>query len=115
MRKAKQAAVFEIGVVYRKNSKFFLAVTNRTLITFKNGELQEVRPHAKYEVVRSISCEELCQRWGITLRELDTITAGYLAPSTEGLKTRPRGSRRRRAADEMAWRKLRLVRLAWAG
>ena len=45
---------FEIGVVYRKNSKYHLAVTDRTLITFsKEGQLQEVRPYAKYSVVRS--------------------------------------------------------------
>lgn len=104
-------ATFEIGVVYKKNGRHFLAVTNKTLITFTKGELQEVRPYAKYEVVRSISVDELCQLWGVALEQLDKVTASYLAPSTEGLKTRPRGSRRRRVADEFAWRNLRLTRL----
>jgi hypothetical protein len=104
---------FEIGVVYKKNSRYHLAVSDRTLITFtKTGKVQEVKPYAKYEVVRSISVEELCSLWGITLDQLDKATAKYLAPSTEGLKTRPRGSRRQRVADEFAWKSLRLIRLA---
>lgn len=105
-------ASFEIGVVYKKGGRHFLAVTNKELITFnKDKELQEVRPYAKYEVVRSISVEELCSLWGITLAELDKATLKYLAPSSEGLKTRPRGSRRQRIADEHAWKALRMTRL----
>lgn len=106
---------FEIGVVYKKNGRHFLAVSNKTLITFAKGEMQEVRPYAKYEVVRSISVDELCQQWGVPLDQLDKVTASFLAPATEGLKTRPRGSRRRKVADEFAWRNLRLTRLSRAG
>jgi hypothetical protein len=103
--------LFEIGVVYRKNSRYYLAVSERTLITFKNGQQQEIRPYARYDVVRSISVEELCGKWGITLDFLDEVTSRYLAPSAEGVKPRPRGSRRQRAADELAWRSLRTIRL----
>ena len=104
---------FEIGVVYRKNSRHFLAVDDKTLITFgKDGSLQEVKPYARYDVVRSISVEELCGVWGITLDRLDQATSSYLAPAAEGLKTRPRGSRRQRAADEFAWRSLRMIRMS---
>ncbi|MCO5165953.1 MAG: hypothetical protein M9894_06250 [Planctomycetes bacterium] len=103
--------LFEIGVVYRKNSRYYLAVSERMLITFKSGQLQEIRPYARYDVVRSISVEELCQKWGISLDHLDEVTARYLAPSAEGVKPRPRGSRRQRAADELAWRCLRTIRL----
>ncbi len=106
------AALFEIGVVYRKANRLFLAVDERTLVTFKGGEPQEVRPTARYDVVRTISCEDLCQRWEISLDRLDEITAKYLQPAAEGLKTRPRGSRRPRVVDEQAWRSLRTIRLA---
>lgn len=102
---------YEIGVVYKKGNRHCLAVSATTLISFKNGQIQEVRPQAKYEVVRGISVESLCKVWGITLDDLDKATAAYLSPSTEGIKPRPRGSRRRRAADEQAWRNLRLIRL----
>ena len=106
------ALSFEIGVVYKKNARYFLAVSGNTLITFnKDKELQEVKPYAKYEVVRTISVEELCKLWGVSLEVLDQQTSKYLAPSTEGIKPRPRGSRRRRAADEFAWRNLRTIRL----
>lgn len=103
--------LFEIGVVYRKSNKLFLAVDERTLLTFKDGAPQEVKPNARYEVVRSISVEELCRLWGVALDDLDVQTAKYLAPSMEGLKTRPRGSRRRRSVDEHAWKNLRMIRL----
>ena len=83
----------EIGVVYKKGSRHCLAVGANTLITFKNGSLSEVKPQAKYDVVRSISVETLCKLWGISLDDLDKGTAKYLAPSTEGIKPRPRGSR----------------------
>ena len=103
---------FEIGVVYKKSGRYCLAVSGNSLITFnKDRKLQEIKPYAKYEVVRSISVEELCKLWGITLDALDKQTAKYLSPSNEGIKPRPRGSRRRRAADEFAWRNLRLTRL----
>jgi hypothetical protein len=103
---------FEIGVVYKKNARYFLAVSESTLIGFRDGKLQEVKPQARYDVVRSISVETLCSLWGITLDELDRHTSRYLAPSDLEVRTRPRGSRRRRAADEFVWRNLRLTRLA---
>ncbi|MBL4844505.1 MAG: hypothetical protein JKY65_03170 [Planctomycetes bacterium] len=105
---------FEIGVVYRKGTRHFLAVTNKILISFKNSEVFEVRPNHRYESVRSISVEELCKRWGIALRGLDKITSSYLSPPIATLKTRPRGSRRRRAADEDAWRQLRTIRVHYS-
>lgn len=104
--------MYEVGVVYRKNTRMFLAVSDRTLITWRDGEIQEVRPYAKYDAVRSISVEELCKRWGVDLDHLDTITSKYLAPELEGIHPRPRGSRRRRAVDENAWRNLRMIRMA---
>jgi hypothetical protein len=103
---------FEIGVVYRKGSRLYLAVSERDLITFRRGRLVEVKPYQKYEVVRAISVEELCSRWGITIERLDMETARFLAPSPAGIKPRPRGSRRQRVADEFAWKTLRLIRIA---
>ena len=112
--KAPKGVSFEIGVVYRKATRLFLAVTDKILISFKNSEVFEVRPNHRYESVRSISVEELCKRWGIGLKDLDSITSAYLAPPPELLKTRPRGSRRRRAADEDAWRQLRTIRVHYS-
>lgn len=114
MSRTSEQPIFEIGVVYRKNNKHYLAVTNRILISFKDGEHHEVKPNQRYDSVRSISVDELCRDWGITLKDLDEITKSYLAPPPEVLKTRPRGSRKRRAADEDAWRALRTIRIHYS-
>lgn len=111
MEQIKKQAKFEIGVVYRKAGRFYLAVTDRILITFKDGELVEVRPYQRYDMVRSLAVEELCGEWGIPLSRLDETSAKYLAPDPTLLKSRPRGSRRKRAAEEQAWRQLRTIRL----
>lgn len=102
---------FEIGVVYRRGPAFFLAVSDRLLISMKGGAVQELRPITRYDAVRSISVSELCVTWGITLDQLDATVMRYLAPSQDAVKTRPRGSRRQRAADELKWRSRRTVRL----
>lgn len=109
--KLPRQPLFEIGVVYRKGTRMFLAVSDRTLITLDRGEVQEIRPTTRYDAVRSISVQELCGLWGITLDRLDETVMQYLAPSQERVKTRPRGSRRQRAADELKWRSRRTVRL----
>jgi len=105
----------EIGVVYRKGSKLYLAVTEHELLTFKDGRPVQSMPPQRYEVVRSISVDDLCQRWGITIERLDELTTRYLAPSPAGIKPRPRGARRQRVADEHAWKQLRLMRVASVG
>lgn len=111
---AQEAAPYEIGVVYQKGGRYHLAVSERTLVTFKNGRVREVRPHTPYEPVRSMSVEELCRAWGIDARRLDELMARYVTPTTA--RTRPRGSsRRERAAAELAWMVLRTRRIAAAG
>lgn len=112
--KRKPKMEFEIGVIYRKNSRLFIAVEPGCLITFKNGKLVKIRPLTGYDPVRFVSVEDLCSKWGITLDQLDEVTARFLAPPTDGLKTRPRGDspRRQRAKEEALWRELRTIRIA---
>lgn len=71
---------FEIGMVYRKNSRLHLAVDHHTLITVHRGKFQEVKPYVKYEAIRNISVDELCIRWRVGVEALDTATKAYLAP-----------------------------------
>lgn len=107
--------LYEIGVVYRKGGRLFLAMSERTLITFdKDGELVEVKPVARYDAVRTISVEDLCGRWGITLDHLDEVTQRYLMAQAAEARPRPRGSRRQRVADEFAWKTMRLIRISRA-
>ena len=76
--------LFEIGFVYRRKDKYFLAVTENTLLTVQGGEVREYRPSARFEVVRNLSVDRLCRGWGITSADLDQATAKYLTPSIEG-------------------------------
>lgn len=102
-------ALFEVGVVYRDRACWYLAVSERLLITFRNGVLHEVRPRARYDVVRAASVEELCVKWAIPLQRFDAMVLLYLAPS----RTREPGGggRRRRAVEDEVWRSRRTVRL----
>jgi len=104
--------MFEIGVVYKKNSRLYLAVTDRVLITMKNGLVDSVRPYGKYDPVRQISVDGLCEQWDISARRLDEETLRFLQPSPEGIKPRPRGSRNSRSTEEHLWRERRTIRLA---
>ena len=73
-----QMPQFEIGMVYRKNSRLHLAVNHHTLITVDRGKCRKVKPYVKYEPIRHISVEELCLRWKITTDALDTMTEYFL-------------------------------------
>lgn len=103
---------FEIGVVYKKNSRLYLAVTERELISFKHGKLVEVRPYVRYNALRNVTVNDLCKRWKVSSERLDQATRAYLTPDTEDLKTRPRGTRMQRQYEDIAWRIHRTIRLA---
>lgn len=103
---------FEVGIVYQRNCRYYLSVTPSTLVTFKNGKIVEVRPYSAYAPVRTISVDELCQRWEITLDRLDEMTAQYLPVPQGSVKPAPRGSRRDRKNDEAVWRDLRSGRVS---
>lgn len=103
---------FEVGIVYKKGNQLFIAVTSTTLVTFKAGKVVEVKPQSPYDNVRSISVDELCEHWGITLDNLDEMTASYLPVPQDSLKTAPRGTRRNRQDADLIWREIRSGRLS---
>jgi hypothetical protein len=105
-------ANFEIGLVYRKGPNYFIAVDQSTLVCCALGETSFVRPHSGYDMVRSISVEELCEKWEIELDEFDVLMADYLKPPETDLKTRPRGSKRKKTDDDEYWRRHRTGRIA---
>jgi hypothetical protein len=104
-------AEFEIGLVYQKDRKYYIAVDERTLVSCKDGELVSVRPSSHYASVRSISVEELCEKWEIDLERFDVLMDGFIRPPETELKTRPRGSKRRKNDDEDYWKRHRTGRI----
>ena len=103
---------FEIGVVYQKSARYYIAVSENTLVTCRDGSMVEVRPTTKYDVVRTLSVEKLCEHWDIDLFQFDHLMKAFLAPSAESVKTRPRGTRRKKDDDSEYWRRHRTGRIA---
>ena len=103
---------FEIGVVYHKDLRHFIAVDNKTLVCCEGGEAVETRPITKYDVIRTISVEDLCAHWKITLARFDELMSAYLTPPQDTVKSRPRGNRSKKGEDEEYWRRHRTGRIA---
>lgn len=102
---------FEIGVVYEKANRLFIAIKPSTLVSCRGGKAIQVKPVSRYSPVRTISVEELCDRWGISLNEFDNLMSTELAAPKTPDKTRPRGSRRTKNADDAYWQHLRTGRI----
>ena len=74
---------FEIGIVYRNNGRYFLAVTPKLLVGCKSGDFYEVRPYAQasYIAQRELDVATLCNSWGTTLEIIDEkISRVYFLP-----------------------------------
>lgn len=104
---------FEIGIVYKKYSRYYLAIAPALLITFVDGCAKEVRPHSpNYEAERSITVDDLCKVWHISLDDLDRMTAKFLPAPQDSIKSAPRGSRRaKQLNNELIWKEIRSARL----
>ena len=105
-------ASYEIGVVYQRGSRYFIAVDDKTLVCCAGGDVSKVQPTTQYQLVRSISVEKLCEEWGIELDTFDFLMADYLAPPQDTVKTRPRGSRIKKDEAEDYWKRHRTGRIA---
>lgn len=104
---------FEIGVVYRKETRHFIAVSDVLLVSCAKGLVTEVKPYGKsYSAVRSISVEALCDRWDISLDQFDLLMDGYLTPPQTSIKPRPRGERRKKGDDDEYWQRHRTGRIS---
>jgi len=71
---------YEVGMTYCKNGKYFIAVDERTLVTWKDDKFVEVHPYSKYEPARSLSVDGLCRQWDIPMSKLDDISRKYFTP-----------------------------------
>lgn len=103
---------YEIGVVYRRGSRHFIAVDSTTLLSLRGGSVTKIQPSVQHPQVRSISVEKLCESWEIDLDTFDLLLADYMTPPQDAIKTRPRGARRKKGDDDEYWRRHRTGRIA---
>ena len=71
---------FEIGEVYEKNGRFFLAVSPTTVVTYIKGEFKEITPYSRYEPYRGFGVQNLARKWGIEVSALDELSTKYFTP-----------------------------------
>lgn len=101
----------EVGIVYQKNHRLFIAVDEALLVTGEGGVITEVRPTSKYATVRSISVEELCGKWGINMSQFDALMGNYLTPTKTGVRARAKGPKRPKPDEEEFWRQHRTIKI----
>jgi hypothetical protein len=100
----------EIGIPYYKAQHLYIAVEQRLLVTCKNGELVEIKPHSKYTAIRDLSVEQVCDRWNIKLKTFDHLMSKYLKPTPPVIKDRRRARHRGKDKEEYYWQKLRTMK-----
>lgn len=110
---------FEIGLIYRKDSVFYLSIEEHRLVTFKKGEC--IRTYSKenkvdnFEAVRGMTVEDLCQKWKLDINDFDKKLAPFFSPTPEGLKPRSGNKRKARVENDFISQKMRTVKLSMRG
>lgn len=104
--------MFEIGMVYQQNKTFYLAIAKHKLIHFSK-KIKTTYPQTRlgFRAHPRLSVDELCQKWNLSISELDEITLQFLKPSQTGIKTAPAGSRKAVAIREFQGKQMRLARI----
>ena len=85
---------FEVGNVYLKASKskvYYMAISKKTLVTYKNGHFGKFTTKKEGHTSIGISVAELCNRWKIKSEELDTYMSEHFQPD-ESARVRARKS-----------------------
>ena len=105
----------EIGCVYRKGSRHYLAVDEAEVIGWASRSNRLVRLYVgddQYIKVKAISLDELCDKMHCTLEQLDAFVRPFFAPRLVGRKSlRPRSTPRERKHEIEEWREIRTARI----
>lgn len=102
---------YEIGEVYTRDyTRYYLAVSETELMGRYKRSFKVFEPFKRFEVMRTISVEDLCRNWRISIDELDRITKPYFSGRCKdegGLA--PRTAARRRTNVHLPNRVYRLA------
>ena len=92
---------FDVGNIYKRSNNYYLAITNRTVLTYDGKEfLQFTAPKDYFIQVAELSVRELCQSWKISVADFDREKKKYFSPDEEAVE-RARRSRERGEDDEV--------------
>jgi len=102
---------YEVGVVYERSGRLYLAVSQTMLISYRRGKISKTQPSEPASPVRSVSVEDLCSNWGVDLDEFDHLTKDYLNPPKAVSRGRPGRQSRNQESEEDYWKKVRSGRI----
>lgn len=72
---------FEIGITYKKNNIYSIAVSEESLVTYQDGNFSDFEEKDEQKACRSLSVEDLCKIWNISTDKLDELTPRYFTPN----------------------------------
>ena len=70
--------MYDIGMVYKKNGRYYLAVDTNKLLSFVEGQPLLFRIRKGLQKDHLMSVRELCTVWGITVETLDQVVDKFL-------------------------------------
>lgn len=100
----------EMGMTYRKNGRFYVAVGPETLVTWRRGDFEEEMAGRDEEAVRGMSCRALCDAWSCAPSVMDLLSDRYIKPLAPAQREPSERTVRRRRA--MALPAIRVVHRA---
>jgi hypothetical protein len=80
---------FNIGNVYSttmsSNKTYYVAISCATLVTYKNNTFGQYTMKKQNHAQEPISVRKLCDKWKITIKELDQYMSKHFCPDDEAL------------------------------
>ena len=70
--------MYDIGMVYKKGGRFYLAIDSKKLLTFMKGRPVLCRGRKALQKEHGMSVGELCHEWNIGVTLLDKVVDKYL-------------------------------------
>ena len=75
---------YEIGNVYERLGKYFIAIDSRKLLTRNTRQKFEiVQTKTPVAHVNDISVEDLCEVWGVKLKHFDKVISKFFQPDED--------------------------------
>lgn len=96
--------VFNIGNIYSattSNTKtYYVAISNSTLVTYKNKKFGQFTMKKQNHTQETISVKALCQKWKVSVGELDSYMSKHFAPDDEAMDRARRDKFAKKDAEE---------------